>query len=197
MVFDVGGVLLDWNPRHLYRKLFPGREAEMEAFLAEICTQAWNERQDCGRPFADGVAELTAQYPDKADLITAYDLRWEEMVPGAFEDTVALLHALKARCCPVFALTNFSAEKFRLMRKRFAFFDVFDGLAVSGEIGAIKPDVAIFDHLCDAFGLSPPETVFIDDTQVNVAAAEGLGFQALHFRSAGLLATDLKRLGLL
>lgn len=169
----------------------------MEAFLAEICTQAWNERQDGGRPFAEGVAELTAQYPDKADLIAAYDLRWEEMVSGEIADTVALLLELKAKGCPVFALTNFSAEKFRLTRQRFAFFDVFDGLAVSGEIGAIKPDRAIFDHLCDTFDLSPPETVFIDDTQVNIAAASALGFQALRFRSPDLLGADLRRLGLL
>ena len=197
VVFDFGGVLIDWNPRYLYRSLFAGREADMEYFLAEICNQHWNEQQDRGRPFADAVADLTARHPDWAALIAAYDKRWPEMLAGSIDGAVAVLRDLKASGCPLYGLTNWSAEKFPLARDRFAFLDLFDGIVVSGEVGLKKPEPAIFELLCQRFDLVPAATVFIDDSQTNVAAAAGLGFQALHYQSPGALRAGLIAIGVL
>lgn len=197
IVFDLGGVLIDWNPRHLYRKLFDGDDAAMEAFLSEICTQAWNEEQDGGRPFADAVALLAARHPEHAELIRAYDERWEEMLAGPIEGTVAVLAALRNRGVPLYALTNWSAEKFPIARRRFDFLAWFEDIVVSGEIGLKKPDPQIFRHLFDRHGLSPAETLFIDDSERNVTAAAELGMPALRFRSPEALRLDLAALGLL
>ena len=137
-VFDVGGVLLDWNPRYLYRKLIPD-EAEMEAFLATVCAADWNLAQDAGRSWADAVAERTRQFPEQAALIRAYDERWQEMVPRAFDDTVAILDELKRAGRRLYSITNFSAEKFALEREVWPFLNWFDGIVVSGEIGRLCP----------------------------------------------------------
>ncbi len=176
-------MLIDWNPRHLYRKLFAGRPGEMEAFLAEVCSQAWNERQDRGRRFADGVVELVAKYPQSAELIRAYDRRWPEMLGGAIAGSVALLRQLKGTGVALYALTNWSAEKFGHARERFAFIADFDGIVVSGEVGMIKPDPAIFAHLCTRFRLDPARALLVDDSPANVAAAETFGLHAVRFHS--------------
>jgi len=197
VVFDFGGVLIDWDPRYLYRSLFAGREADMEHFLTEICDQAWNEQQDRGRSFADGVAELTARHPDWAEMIAAYDQRWPEMLAGSIDGAVAVLRDVKASGCPLFGLTNWSAEKFPVARDRFAFLDWFDGIVVSGEVGLKKPEPAIFEHLCQCFDLTPAATVFIDDSRANVAAAVDLGFHTLHFESAVTLRAGLVDIGVL
>ncbi len=197
VVFDVGGVLIDWNPRHLYRRLFDGDERAMEAFLARVCTPAWNLAQDAGRPFADGVAELVARFPAEAELIAAYDARWEEMVAGAIEGTVAILQALAARGVPLYALTNFSTEKFALCRARFAFLDAFAGIVVSGAIGVVKPDRAIYDHLVGVFGLDRGRCLFVDDSAANVEGARAAGLEAIRFVSPDRLRRDLAARGLL
>jgi 2-haloacid dehalogenase len=197
VVFDVGGVLLDWNPRHLYRELFGSDEGAMESFLAEVCSPAWNLSLDAGKPFAEGVAELCRRFPNHAALIGAYDLRWEEMVRGAFEDTVELAQRLKAKGFPLYALTNFSCEKMALVRPRYDFFTLFDAMVVSGEIGIVKPDPAIYRHLLDRFALVADETLFIDDSDVNVAAAAGAGLRAVRYHSAPQLRAELIRSGLL
>ncbi len=197
VVFDLGGVLIDWNPRHLYRRLFAGRADEMEFFLAEICSQAWNERQDRGRSFAEGVAELVERHPAHADLIRAYDTRWPEMLGGPIVGTVALLARLKAAGVPLYALTNWSAEKFVHARERFAFLDDFEGIVVSSEVGLIKPERAIFAHLCDRFGLDRRAAVLIDDSPANVAAATDFGLDAVRFHSPERLEGALVSLGLL
>ncbi len=197
VVFDLGGVLIDWNPRHLYRKLFDGDEAAMEDFLSTVCTPAWNERQDAGRPFAEAVAELTARFPDRAALIQAFDTRWEEMLAGAIEGSVALLDAVRASGLPLYALTNWSADKFPVARRRFDFIGWFDGIVVSGEIGMKKPDPAIFRHLLETYGLDAPDLLFIDDSPANVAAAKALGFQTHHFETPEGLRADLSACGLL
>src|SRR4051812_2156262 len=137
VVFDLGGVLLQWDPRHLYRKLFAD-EAAMETFLAQVCTVEWNERQDAGRTFREAVAELMPQHEDKRELIEAFGARFGEMIPGALEGTVEILRELKARGTPLYALTNWSAETYPPQRLRFAFLDLFDGVVVSGEEGVIK-----------------------------------------------------------
>jgi len=197
VVFDFGGVLIDWDPRYLYRSLFAGREADMEYFLTEVCSQDWNEQQDRGRSFAEGIAELTTRHPDWAEMIAAYDKRWPEMLAGSIDGTVAVLRDVNASGCPLFGLTNWSAEKFPVARDRFAFLDWFDGIVVSGEVGLKKPDPSIFEHLCQRFDLTPAETIFIDDSQINVDVATSLGFQALHFLSADTLRAGLAAKGIL
>ncbi|MFO1128412.1 MAG: HAD family phosphatase [Rhodospirillales bacterium] len=196
VVFDVGGVLIDWDPRHLYRKLFDDA-AEMEDFLHRVCSPAWNLSLDRGVPFAVGVAERTALHPHLAPLIAAYDQRWEEMVAGIHAETVDLLRALAARDVPLYALTNFSAEKFPVVRARYDFFQLFAGIVVSGEVGAVKPEPAIFRTLVDAYGLDAGECLFIDDSPVNVAGAEAFGMAAERYLSAGDLARCLSAYGLL
>ena len=196
VVFDLGGVLLDWNPRHLYRKLFDDQPS-MEAFLANVCTPAWNERQDAGRPFAEAVAELAPRHPDKLPLINAWRDRFGEMISGPIDDTVEILRELKSRDVPVYALTNWSAETFPGQRPRFAFFDWFDGIVVSGAEGCMKPDARIFRILLDRYGLVAQDIVFVDDNPGNAAAATALGMHGIHFRSPATLRDELATLGLL
>lgn len=197
VVFDLGGVLVDWNPRYLYRKLFAGDHARMEWFLAEVCNDRWNIQQDAGRPFADAVAELAARWPAEAALIRAFHERWEEMLAGPIDGTVAILEDLADAGTPLYALTNWSAETFPIARRRFGFLGRFKAIAVSGELKIIKPDRAMFDHVLGLSGTAPGETVFIDDNATNVAAAAALGFVALRFESPERLRRDLAGLGLL
>lgn len=197
IVFDLGGVLLEWNPRHLYRKLFGGDDAAMEAFLANVCTVEWNERQDAGRSFADAVAELRPHHPDKVELIEAFGRRFGEMIPGAVEGTVDILADLRRAGVPRYALTNWSAETFPPQRERFAFLSWFDGIVVSGEEGVIKPDPKIFRILLERYRIAPEETVFVDDDPGNAAAAASLGIHGIHFQSPELLRRELAALGFL
>jgi 2-haloacid dehalogenase len=180
VVFDLGGVLIEWDPRHLYRKLLAD-EAAVEEFLATVCTPEWNAEQDRGRPFAEGVAELVERHPEHAAAIAAYHERWPEMVAGDIPGTVEVLAELRAAGVPLYALTNWSAETFAITRGRFEFLEWFDGLLVSGEERVTKPDPAIFQLLLDRFGLDPTATVFVDDSEANVAAARRLGFDAIRF----------------
>ena len=197
VVFDLGGVLIDWNPRHLYRKLFDGDAAAMEHFLATVCTPAWNEEQDSGRPFAEAVALLVARHPKQSELIAAYDRRWDEMLAGPIDGTVAILSELKARKTPLAALTNWSAEKFPVARRRFDFLAWFDAIVVSGEIGMRKPDPRIYRHLLESRGLDAGGALFIDDSAANVAAARALGMPALRFSAPAALRAEIEALGLL
>jgi 2-haloacid dehalogenase len=196
VLFDLGGVLVDWNPRHLYRRLFAD-EAAMEAFLATVCTQAWNEEQDAGRSFAEGVALLLARHPHYAEEIGAYDLRWGEMLKGPIDASVAILDELRGRGVPMFGLTNWSAEKFPVARERFAFLEWFGGIVVSGEEQLKKPDPRIFRLAAERFGLEPSDTLFVDDSPTNVAAAAGLGFRTHRYVEAPALRDALVAHGLL
>ncbi len=197
VVFDLGGVLIEWNPRYLYRKLFGGDEAAMESFLANVCTVEWNERQDAGRSFADAVAELRPQHPDKLDLIEAFGRRFGEMIPGPIEASVGILADLKRAGVPLYALTNWSAETFATQQHRFEFLRWFDGIVVSGQEGVIKPDPRIFRILLERYRVAPEDAVFIDDNPGNAAAAASLGIHGIHFRSPALLRRELEALGLL
>jgi 2-haloacid dehalogenase len=194
VVFDVGGVLIDWNPRYLYRKLLPDDPA-VERFLNEVCTPEWNGEQDRGRPWAEAVAHLAVRFPEHAALISAYDARWGEMVAGAFDDSVAVLGELRSAGVPLYALTNFSTDKFRQARERFEFLNWFDGIVVSGEERLVKPDPRIYQVLLDRYGLRVESTVYLDDAPANVAAARALGMVGLHFTGAARLRSDLARLG--
>jgi 2-haloacid dehalogenase len=196
-IFDVGGVLLEWNPRHLYRKLFRGDETAMEQFLATVCTKEWNERQDAGRSFADGTRELLPQHADKLELIEAWGQRFGEMIPGAIDGVVAVLVELKERGVPLYAITNFSAETFPPQRERFDFLSWFDGIVVSGVERVMKPDPRIFRILLDRYAVAPRSAVFIDDVSANAAAATALGIHGIHFRSPGQLRRELAAVGLL
>ena len=196
VVFDLGGVLVDWNPRYLFRKLFDD-DAAMERFLSEVCSPEWNTRQDAGRPWRTAIAELTAQHPDQAAMITAYRQRWPEMLGGDIPETVELLKELKQHGLRLYALTNWSHETFSLARSRFAFLEWFEGIVVSGEERLVKPDPAIFQRLLTRYDISPSRAVYIDDSPRNVAAAAGVGLQALQFVSVDQLRHDLIALGLL
>ncbi len=196
VIFDLGGVLVDWNPRYLYRKLFADAAA-MERFLGEICTTEWNNEQDAGRPFAEAVAMLQARHPEEAERIAAYDLRWEEMIRGPIEETVEVLEELHRRDTPLYALSNWSAEKFPIARRRFAFLNRFRDIVVSGEVGLKKPDPRIFRLAAERFAVAPQDAVFIDDSPANVAAAASIGFRTIRFTDAASLRDELRTLRLL
>ena len=196
VVFDLGGVLIDWDPRHLYRGLFAD-EASMETFLAEVTTPEWNAAQDAGRPWAEAVAVLVERHPERRELIEAFHQRWPETLGGAIDGTVSILDQLRTAGLRLLALSNWSAETFPVARERFPFLAWFEGIVISGEVGAIKPDPRIFEHLIARYGLEPGETVFIDDNAGNVDAAARLGFIALRFTGPDPLREDMERLGLL
>jgi 2-haloacid dehalogenase len=196
-IFDLGGVLLDWNPRYLYRKLFDGDDAAMEHFLATVCTTEWNQHQDAGRSFAEAVSELLPRHADKVELIEAFRNRFEEMIAGAIEGTVDLLAELKRNAVPVYAITNWSAETFPSQRQRFEFLDWFDGIVVSGIERVMKPDPRIFRILVERYKVAPESAVFIDDVAENAAAASALGIHGIHFRSPDQLRRELVAVGML
>jgi 2-haloacid dehalogenase len=195
VVFDFGGVLLEWNPRHLYRKLFDD-EVEMEHFLATVCTPDWNVRQDSGRPFGEAVAELVEKHPGYAPLIRAYHERWEEMIPHAIEGTVEILRDVYNADYPLAALSNWSAETFPLVKRRFEFFSWFDLIVLSGEELCIKPDRRIYEILLQRLDRPAGDCIFIDDSEKNVAAAREIGMQVIHFRSPEELRLQLRQSGL-
>jgi 2-haloacid dehalogenase len=197
VVFDLGGVLIDWDPRHLYRKLFAGDEAAMEHFLATVCTHEWNRCQDAGRSFAEGASLLKAEHPDKAELIDAYGARFDEMMAGPIFGSVEILAELRERGTPLYGLTNWSIETYPPARQRFAFLSWFRGILVSGEVGVIKPDPQIFELLIERFAIDPEHAVYIDDVEANVIAATPFGIHAVHFTTPAALRDELVGLGLL
>jgi 2-haloacid dehalogenase len=197
VIFDLGGVLLDWNPRHLYRQLFPGDEAAMEHFLANVCNSAWNRQQDAGRSIAEACALLKAEHSDKAELIDAYYGRHLDMIAGPIEGTVAILAELRERGAKLYFLSNYSAETYRLALTRFEFLSWFADGVVSGEHGVIKPDPAIYKLAIERFAIDPARAIFIDDMAINAAAARPFGIHGIHFTSPDALRQELVELGLL
>ena len=197
VIFDLGGVLIDWNPRHLYRKLLPGDEAAMERFLAEICSPAWNAELDGGRPFSDGVRELSERHPEYARLIEAYHTRWPEMLGGVVEGSVELLEELSRTGVALYALTNWSAETYPIAGGRFPFLRRFRGIVVSGQERLQKPDPRFFQVLLRRYSVAPETALFIDDSAANVDEARRLGMSGVVFRSAAALRRELVALKLL
>ncbi len=180
VVFDFGGVLIDWNQRYLYRKVFASEE-EMEWFLANVCTGEWNAQQDAGRPFAEGIAEAKAQYPQYSEQIEMFWSRWIEMVGGEIQENTDWLRRLKAEGYGIYGLTNWSAETLPQVMESYDFFSLFDGIVVSGEEHLLKPDPRIYRVLLNRYHLNPAECLFIDDNPQNVAAAKRIGMWGLTF----------------
>lgn len=195
VIFDLGGVLVNWNPRNLYRKIFTD-EAEMEYFLTHICTQEWNECQDRGRSWEEGIALLSAQYPAYAPHIQAYYERWTEMLNGTIDETVEILNSLKNQGIRVLALTNWSAETFLIAETKFPFLQLFEGIVVSGKEKMIKPEPEIFRLLFDRYQVNPQQAVFIDDVLKNVQAANQLGIHGIQFINTESLKVRLEELGI-
>ena len=196
VVFDIGNVLVHWEPRALYRKIF-ATEAEVDWFITNVCNSAWNLEQDRGRSFAAAVREATARFPEHAEAIAAYDLRWHETVLGPIDGTVEILEDLRQRGTPLYAITNFNQDKFRETLERFAFLGVFRDIVVSGDERILKPDPAIYRLLLDRNSLAASSCVFIDDSEKNVRGAEAVGMKAIHFTTPDALRTELAGMGLL
>ena len=196
IIFDLGAVLIDWNPRYLYRKIFQSEEA-MEYFLNNICTSHWNEEQDGGREIKEAEALLLAQYPEYRHEILAYYDRWTEMLGGDIPGTVAIFGKLRERRSHgIYALTNWSAETWPKAVERFEFLSWFDGILVSGQEKMKKPDPAIYRAICNKYGLEAETSLFIDDNHRNIAAAQNLGLQTIHFTTPESLAEELDKPGL-
>lgn len=200
VVFDIGNVLIEWDPRHLYRRVFTHDdgtpdEARVAWFLDEVCPPDWNVEQDRGRSIAEAEAEALARHPDMGPAIRSFYGRFQTMIPRAIDGTVAVLEALKAAGMPVHGLTNFSAETFALTQRRFGFLAGFDTVVVSGAERVIKPDPRIFEILIERAQLTPARTAFVDDSLHNVEAARTLGFQAHLFQGADGFRAWLRGLG--
>lgn len=195
IIFDFGGVLVDWNPRHLYRNYF-ANEADMEHFLQTVCNDEWNIEQDRGRSLADGTRILQKKFPEYHDLIALYYGQWETMLKCEIPETVALMYELKERY-GVYGLTNWSGETITIAYARYAFFKDLDGIVVSSEEKLIKPDKRLYQILLNRYALKAESCVFIDDNLRNVKAAEELGMAAIHFINPQQLKADLSTLGVL
>lgn len=194
VVFDLGGVLIDWNPRYLYRELLDDEAAD--AFVRDIVPPPWNAQMDGGLPFAEAIEERIRAHPEHEVLLRAYWDRWPEMLGGAIEGTVELLAELRAREVPLYALTNWSAETFHHAEARFEFLGWFRDIVVSGRERVTKPDPEIYRRLLDRNELSPDRGVFIDDVPANVDGARAVGLEAVHFRSPQALREELARFAL-
>ncbi len=195
IVFDIGKVLVHYDPDIPFSRIIPD-QAERQWFFGNVCTSAWNIEQDRGRTWEEAEALLIAEHPDHADNIRAFRRHWHEMVPHAYDDSVALLERLIDAGHDVTMLTNWAADTFAEARSRFAFLEKPRGVTVSGEIGLIKPDRAIYDHHVASFGTKPSATLFIDDSEKNVEGAQRAGWQAVLFTDARALERDLVARGI-
>jgi 2-haloacid dehalogenase len=195
VVFDIGGVLLDWSPNYLYAELIPD-EQQRTHFLTKVATPAWNHEQDAGRPWAEAIAELTSLHPEHAEWIEAYDTGWLKMVKGVFEDTAALVTEVRELGIPTYALTNFSADKWEVAKEAFPILTGFAGEVVSGTERAVKPDEKIYRILLERYDLDAARTFYTDDMQYNVDGARAVGIDAELFTDAATLRNHLRTRGL-
>jgi 2-haloacid dehalogenase len=197
VIFDVGNVLFDWNPRFLYERLIDDDRA-LDAFLRDVATKEWHFQHDAGRPFAETSAELSAQYPQHADLIALWGPRFGETLGPPIPGMAELVADLDAAGVALYGITNFSGEFWPPFRDReAALFDRFRDIVVSGDEGLVKPDPAIYALALKRFGLAGPDAVFVDDVPANVEAAAAAGIHALLFTDAPSFRAELERLGLL
>ena len=196
VIFDIGNVLMRWEPERLYRRMFPN-DAAIHAFYAETGLLTRNIEMDRGEPFAVALADLAARHPRHAEALRAFDHRWPETVVGEIPETVAMLHELRAARVPNYAITNFSREKFNIALEMFPVLKGFDDIVVSADVRMVKPDPAIFRVLLDRRKLNPARSLFIDDNADNIAAANSLGLITHHFSEPGALRRDLVSRGFL
>jgi 2-haloacid dehalogenase len=197
IVFDVGGVLVDWNPRYLFTGEFADPE-EMEYFLSTVCSPEWNLRQDAGRSFAEGIAEREQYYPEYAEMIRKYFSDWQVMLRGEISENVELLKMLQSTTkLKLFGLTNWSAETMPIARLKFTFFQCFNGIVVSGEEKMVKPDREIYQLLLTRYSLAAERCLFIDDGELNVQTARAMGFHTIHYHGEVRLADEFRRMGIL
>jgi 2-haloacid dehalogenase len=197
IIFDFGNVLLEWNPRYVYRRFFPNDPQAIEHFLREVNFMEWNLQQDKGRPFVEGVAALSHQFPQYAQLIQAYHDHWIDSLGDSIGGTVEILRELKQAGYALYGLSNWSAETFPHARRKHDFFDLLDDMVISGEVGHVKPDPEIFQILLDKIGSPAAECLFIDDALPNIQRAQQMGFQTIHFETPKHLRTALHQLGIL
>ena len=196
VLFDIGNVFVEWDPRNLYNKLIDD-PLELEGFLADVVTLEWHTEHDRGRPFAEGVRLLADRYPEYEDLISAFDERWDETIGATISGTVDILEQLSEQGMRAYGLTNFSAEKWPSFCRGYAFTDLFGGVVVSGEEKLVKPDPRIYQVAIERFNLDPERTVYIDDRLDNVHAARQLGMIGHHFTAPEPLQADLRAQGFL
>lgn len=197
IIFDLGGVLIDWNPRYVYRDIFD-EEEKIDWFFENICTHDWNEKQDAGRSLAEATEELVAKHPEYEAEVRAYYGRWEEMLGGPIQDTVEILRSIKeTNNYNLYALTNWSAETFPVALNRYDFLKWFDAIVMSGEEKTRKPFADIYHTLLDRFKVNPSEALFIDDSLRNVKGAEEVGIKGIRFQSPQQLLQDLRQMNIL
>lgn len=197
IIFDLGGVLIDWNPSYVFDKMFSDEE-QKKHFFENICTHEWNEKQDAGRPLTEATEELVHKHPEWKEYIEAYYGRWEEMLGGPIHETVEVFRQLKdSGRYKIYALTNWSAELFPIALERYEFLHWFDGRVVSGEEKTRKPFPEFYQLILDRFQLIPEETLFIDDNLRNAEAAEKIGLKTIRFHSPSQLKNELIQMGIL
>jgi 2-haloacid dehalogenase len=197
IIFDLGGVLIDWNPRHLYRKIFKTEE-EIDWFLKNVCTHEWNEQQDAGRPFDEATSELIEKFPEHSVAIQAWYGRWHETINGAITETVELLDLIKrGKKHRLYALTNWSAETFPWALNNFEFLQWFEGIVVSGVEKTRKPFPGFYQILFDRYNVNPVNALFIDDNADNIVAGKALGLETIHFQSPRQLQGELIKYNIL
>ena len=197
IIFDFGNVLLEWDPRNVYKRYFPDDPEGMEQFLKEINFMDWNLQQDKGRPFKEGVSLLSEKFPHHSHLIQAYHDHWIDSVGESIIGTVEILKQLKQAGYPLYGLSNWSAETFPHAREKYDFFDLLDGMVISGEVGHIKPDPEIFQLMLDKIGRPAQECLLIDDSLANIDQAKSMGFAVIHFQTPEQLTAALQELEIL
>ncbi len=196
IIFDLGGVLVDWNPKYVYRKVFNGDEEKVDWFLNTICTSDWNVEQDGGRTLKDATELLVSQHPEYEEWIRIYYDRWEEMLGGVIHETESLLNKLKQdNSYSLYALTNWSGETFPIALERFEFLQHFEGIVVSGDEQTRKPFAKIYEIILERYKLEASTCVFIDDNLENIVAAEKMGIVGIHYKNTPQLESELRALG--
>ncbi|MBI3150973.1 MAG: HAD family phosphatase [Chloroflexi bacterium] len=195
IIFDFGNVFVNWDARNLYKRFFPDLQA-VDSFLEEIHFAEWNARQDAGRPFKDGVEELSKQFPQYASLIQAYDTHWEESLTETLHENIEIAKNLKQSGWPLYLLSNFSVEKFEVVKRQHEYLAIFDEMIISGAHKLIKPDPAIFELTLNRINRTANECLFVDDSLPNIQAARNMGFITVHYQSPAQLKRDLYQLSI-
>lgn len=196
VIFDYGGVLIDWNPYYLYRKLLVN-DTEIARFLQEIDFKTWNYEFDKGYPFEKGIAEMMSKYPQHSELIQTYGERWLETIGVTFDETIQLVKEVKAKGYRVFGLSNWSAEKFKIVRPQYEFFNLFEDMVISGEVRAVKPEPQIYRILLERNHLNAEECLYIDDSEDNIRGGRQVGLNTIQYQSSRLLRDALQAYGVL